>query len=243
MDALEDLYRIEHIVNMLRSIHHVNAVRLRSWRLNKAPARYTRAVIGRLGDLNRLTVVNPLRLEIETWFLHASDILPEHAVLVEKLRNKGITVYANTALLATVNDTPDEINRIAYGLRRSGIEFHHLFVAGLPLQERWGRSRPVNVADVIDIAGKVRKEGSGREIPRYIIRTALGEVDFGLTSEMTADNGRIFLRLSPYDLRYYREMDPGFEWPDGVFVDDAGKPTVHVPGLTDTDGFMVKHHR
>jgi len=238
-DAVDRLAKVERLGDRIGRIEQVNALRLRSLKFACAPERYTTAVVDRLGCLNRLTVVRPLRLEIETQFVHSSQIGPVHRELAEKLRNKGITVYANTPLLGEINDSADEINRIAYRLREAGIEFHHVLVAGMAFQEKWNRRRPVDVAHVIDIGTRVRKDGSGREIPRYIIRTALGEVDFGLTSRLYRDKERLLVRLSPYDLDYYRKMEAGFEWPEGVATDPDGAPVVPVEGLIDTGGFLV----
>ncbi|MCF8079898.1 MAG: radical SAM protein [Desulfobacterales bacterium] len=237
-DAVGRLAKVERLVDRIGRIEHVNALRLRSLKFACAPERYTTAVLDRLGRLNRLTVVRPLRLEIEGQFVHSSQIGPVHRELAEKLRNKGITVYANAPLLGEINDSADEINRIAYRLREAGIEFHHVLVAGMAFQEKWNRLRPVDVAHVIDIGTRVRKDGSGREIPRYIIRTALGEVDFGLTSRLYRDRERLLVRLSPYDLDYYRQMEAGFEWPAEVALEE-GSPVVPVAGLTDTGNFLV----
>jgi KamA family protein len=238
-DALDKLYDLNRIIARLREMDHINAVRIRSLEFNYSPSRWNRTVIAALGDLNRLNVAHPLRLEIETQFLTADEIQPAHKVLAENLRNKGITVYNNTPLLTDINDSAEIINRLAYRLRDCGIEFHHLYVAGLPIQQSWNDGRPVDVADVIDIASRVRKDGSGREIPRYIILTNLGEVDFGLTSRLLAREGRIFVELTPYDLNYYRQMSAGFEWPEGVEATPDGHAVVEVTGLTDTGGFMV----
>ncbi len=163
----------------------------------------------------------------------------EHAVLAAALRNKGITVYNNTPLLSGINDTADEINQLAYQLRTSGVEFHHLYAAGLPLQHALNDARPVDTADVIDIATRVRRDGSGREIPRYIIRTALGEVDFGLTSKLIRKNGELYARLTPYNKAYYQAIDSAFEWPQDVQTDAQGRPLVRVRGLVSQDDFMV----
>ncbi|MGD9121095.1 MAG: lysine 2,3-aminomutase, partial [Desulfobacterales bacterium] len=238
-DAIAHLYRIAKLIGHLRIIQHVNAVRLRSLKFNYGPAVYTRAVIDRLGELNRLTVVNPLRLEIETQFLHSSEIKPIHADLIKALRNKGITVYNNTPLLTGINDHPAEIHRLAYGCRQIGLEFHHLYVAGLPLQADWNQKHPLEVSTVIDIATKVRRDGSGREIPRYIILTQLGEVDFGLTSKLSAENGRMMLKLLPYELDYFKGMDPAYNWPAHVTIDTDGKPIVPIEGLVDAGGFIM----
>jgi lysine 2,3-aminomutase len=238
-DAIENLYRIGKLVSQLRKIHHVNAVRLRSLKFNYEPGVYTRAVVDRLGELNRLAVVNPLRLEIETQFLHSSEIEQIHDDLTKALHNKGITVYNNTPLLATINDNAEEIHRLAYSCRKIGLEFHHLYVAGLPLQKDWSRKHPVDISTVIDIATRVRRDGSGREIPRYVILTELGEVDFGLTSKLSEEKGRMSIKLLPYTLDYFKGMDPAYEWPPHVRVDTDGKPIIAVEGLVNSTRFFM----
>lgn len=225
-DTIEHLCNIGKIIRKLGDIPHVNAVRLRSLKFNYAPETYTRTVTETLGNLNRLSIANPLRLEIETRFLHSDEFGPLHGDLANALRNKGITVYNNTPLLCGINNTPDEILRIAYECRAAGIEFHHLYVAGLPFQKLWNKGYPTDIYHVIEIASRLRRHGSGREIPRYIIRTDMGEVDFGLTSEFSEMEGELRLRLLPYDLSYYRNMDPDFAWPDDVKTDAAGKPMI-----------------
>ncbi|MEJ2167852.1 MAG: lysine 2,3-aminomutase, partial [Desulfobacterales bacterium] len=238
-DAVEHLYQIGKLINHLREIPHVNAVRLRSLKFNYEPAVYTRGVIDRLAELNRLTVANPLRLEIETQFLHSSEIEPVHEELLKALHNKGITVYSNTPLLANINDNAEEIHRLAFSCRQIGLEFHHLYVAGLPFQKEWNQKHPVDVSTVIDIATRVRKDGSGREIPRYIILTELGEVDFGLTSRLSEENGRMSLKLLPYGLDYFKGMDPDYDWPPQAGIDTDGKPILPIDGLVDTAGFLM----
>ncbi|MBW2515112.1 MAG: radical SAM protein [Deltaproteobacteria bacterium] len=238
-DSMENLYQIEALVRRIGDIHHVNAVRLRSFKFNYHPEIYTRGAIDLLGSLNRLTMANPMRLEIETQFLHSSEIKPIHEKLVRTLNNKGITVYSNTPLLATVNDTADKIHSLAFGLRHIGVEFHHIYVAGGALQKDWNAKHPVDLQEIIDIATRVRRDGSGREIPRYVVLTDLGEVDFGLTSRISVDSGQMRLALLPYTLDYYQSMDPEFELPKHVTIDDDGHPVVPVSGLVNTTDFIM----
>jgi len=238
-DAVECLFRIEKVIKQLQEIHHVTAVRLRSLKFNYAPEAYTKGVIDRLGNLNGLRVVNPLRLEIETQFLHSSEIKPVHAALTRALNNRGITVYNNTPLLGVVNDTSDEIHRIANTCRNAGLEFHHIYLAGLPLQKERGEHYPIDISRVIDIATRVRRDGSGREVPGYMIRTELGEVDFGLTSRMADDNGAVLVKLLPYDQDYFKSMDADFSWPETVKLDADGRPLVAVPGLSNAGHFFT----
>jgi len=238
-DAMENLYRISEIIEKLWGIHHVNAVRLKSLQFNYAPQKYTPAVIDRLANLNKLKIVNPLRLEIETQFLHPSELRLEQARVAGALRNKGITVYSNTPLLGGINDSADIIHQLAHGCRKNGIEFHHLYIAGMPLQQRWNENHPIDLYDVINIATKVRRDGSGREIPRYIILTELGEVDYGLTSKVIGENGKVLLKLLPYSIEYFKDMEPKFTWPAGVRTAEDGKPMVSVPGVVKTTDFAL----
>lgn len=238
-DVPSALGAIADIVAALQGSGHVNAVRLRSLAFNYAPESYTREAVRALGALNRLTVADPLRLEIETQFLHPAELGPAHRRLTRALNNQGITVYANTPLISGVNTRDETINRLAYGLREAGIEFHHLYVAGLDLQERLNAAQPVDIADVFDIGTRVRRDGSGREIPRYIIRTPLGEVDFGLTSRLKVAGDAVEVALSPYKIDYFRGMDPAFGWPQGVREDTDGAPLVKLRGLRDGGGFLV----
>ena len=238
-DATDSFFQIGHIISALVEIPHVNAARLRSLKLNYEPAAYTPAVIDKLASWNKLTMVNPLRLEIETQFLIADEFQPEHIRLVRLLNNKGVTVYNNTPLLGRINDTPDAIQKLAYGCRRAGIEFHHLYVAGLPIQNLWNTKKPVALYDVVDIATRVRREGSGREVPRYIIRTVLGEVDFGLSSTIVGEDQKLSVKLLPYELSYFKALSPDFTWPDGIIEDTDGKPIVAVAGLRKTTAFAL----
>ena len=238
-DAVDVLFHITRIVRALQDMPHVNAVRLRSLRFAYHPEAFTPAVIDCLGSLNRLSIVNPLRLEIEIQFLRAEEIQPAHVRIVRRLNNRGITVYGNTPLLGGVNDTPDHINALAYGYRQTGIEFHHLYLAGQPLQTSWNAQHPIDLYDVVDIATRVRREGSGREIPRYVIDTGLGEVDFGLTSSFRGEGENLSVKLAPYDLAYYTGMDPAFTWPANVTIADDGKPVVPVTGLKKTTTFAL----
>jgi len=233
-DIVHNLSAVRSLAKKLDDIPHVNSLRLRSLAFNYEPHHYNPLVIDFLGGINKLTMVNPLRVEIETQFLAAQEITTEHGRLTQLLKNKGITVYNNTPLLGNINDSAEAIHQLAYNCREAGIEFHHLYVAGTGVQEQWNIKNPVELYDVVDIATKVRREGSGREIPRYIIKTELGEVDFGLTSVITGVESDLRVKMSPYDISYYRALSPSFEWPKNVVVEDSGHPVVPVRGILKT---------
>lgn len=232
-DCIDALFRVGKIVHELHNINHVRAIRLRSLKFNYSPELYSPLVIKRLAAFNNLSIINPKRLEIETQFLHSSEFHPEHKGIINSLRLKGITVYNNTPLLSFINDSGPEIQKIAYLCRAYGIEFHHLYIAGLPIQNYWSNRYPIYVNQIIDIASFVRKYGSGREIPRYIVRTGLGEVDYSVVPHFfTGDEeGNVRVKLSAYSGEYYRKIDPTFVFPENVSTDEEGNPIVPVEGL------------
>ncbi len=235
----EALYDIERIAEVLKKIPHVTALRLRSLEFNYDPKAFSSSIITRLGDINKLTVTNPLRLELESWFLAPGELQEEHIQLTRRLANKGITVYCNTPLLGGINDSPDIIQGLTYKYREAGIEFHHLYVAGLPAQDQWNSSHPIDLYDIIDIASKIRREGSGREGPRYIIQTALGEVYYGLTSSFETTEDGIRMKCESYHLSYYQDIEPDFILPDEFELDEDGKIVLQVPGLVNPTGFRI----
>ena len=230
---IRNLYRVGRIIQRLNSMRHVQSIRLRSLKFTYQPHEYTPTAVKKIVSFNHLDVTGSKRLEIEARFMHSSEFTGAHQRLVNAFLRRGVTVYNNTPLLAHINDTPGEMNRIAYRCRELGLEFHHCYVAGLPIQIFWGHRHPLDLSRVTRIASFVRKYGSGREIPRYIIRTPLGEVDYDLTSEIVKvdDGGRIMVRLLPYDLEYFRSMDKEFTLPAGGRIDDDGMILVPVDGL------------
>ena len=238
-EVTTSLSQVSRLIAALRAIPHVSSARLVSPAFIQAPEQFTRTVINTLGDLNHLAVVQPLRLEIETWVLTPDQITKTHENLTRRLNNRGISVYANMPLLGGVNDTAQAVHDTAYALRNAAMEFHQVYVAGLPLQTQWNAKFPVDSFDVIDMATKVRREGSGREIPRYIIATPLGEVDYGLTSTMQRSGDGVKLSLGCFDLAYYKRLDDRFEFPAGVEVDDSGSPVVRITGLVKTNDFPI----
>ncbi len=237
-DALDTLFQIKRIIRELETMSHVNAVRLVSNKFITSPNDYTRAVVNTLGDLNHLRVINPLRLEIETWLLNKDSLTKAHEKLARRLNNKGITVYCNVPLLGGVNDMDTVINDLAYNILKNGIEFHHLYVAGLPVQNKWNTVHPVDSHDVIDIATMVRREGSGREIPRYMIATDLGEVDYGLNTSFIREEDSLKVKLLCYDTNYYKNLNDNFSFPDNIKIEDD-HPVVNVSGLIKTNDFPV----
>jgi L-lysine 2,3-aminomutase len=262
------LEQVEHWAAELEGIPHINALRLRSLGFAYSPEEYDEETVKRIAGLNRLRAADPLRVELETQFIHSEEFSQHHAGLIARFLSRGVTVYNNILLLSGINDDAEEMKRICYSCRQIGIELYNLYVAGLPVQEELNADYPVDASRIIRIATELRRHQSGREIPLYTVRTLLGDADFNLNALFTGDNsfprdggfpgdggstgggsssenggtrGPAYLRLPSYGLEYFRRLDPAYRWPQGVRTDSDGSPVVPVAGLavrTNRDFFL-----
>lgn len=173
--------KTDRIVNRLKTFPHITCIRLCCKQFNNRPDIFTDDFIEKISEWCDFSIGNPVRIEIETWFLLPDEILDQQGKMAEKLLGRGVNVYANVPLIRGINDHPETIVRLANKLRYAKIEFHHIYVAGLRIQKKFNADQPIEAGRVIDIASRVRKKCSGREIPLYIIQTPLGEIDFDPT--------------------------------------------------------------
>jgi L-lysine 2,3-aminomutase len=215
---ISQLDGICQLMDSLGGMDHVACIRIRWQAFQTNPKGFTPEIIDQIARLARFSIGNPLKIEIETWWLLPRDLLSEHGRLAGQLACKGVQTYANLALVSGINDDPAVICEMAQGLREAGMDFHHCYVAGLCVQNRFNGAHPIETDQVLAIASHVRKVCSGREIPLYIVQTPLGEVDFGLTSklvrggpEKTEEKERWFLQLAPYDVSYFTAFAPDFD--------------------------------
>lgn len=226
------LEEIEAMTQALRSRTKVRCFRLRSRIFHDQPLLFDSEVVSRLAALQQLEVADPVRFELETLVLHPDQLDDMHRRIAELLHQNGITLYMNSCLLHGVNDSTDTMRALSSKCRKYGFEFHHLYVAGAQTQRYWNARRPIDLDNVIDIATELRRNGSGRELPRLILSTELGEVDFGMGCHIRAGTKQSEAEISlwPYREDYYRSMNPDFTWHEGVRLED-GYPVVTMPGL------------
>jgi hypothetical protein len=233
-DPLRRPRTLARVIDGLAALPNVTAVRVRSRDAVVAPEKLSRRVLRVLTEANHLGANAPLRIELELRILHQDELTPLHRDLVSHLRTHGVTTYVSTPMLVGVNDSAQDVRGISSTCRRYGIEFHQLIVAGHPTQRIWNADRPIRTSTVIDIASDLRRNGSGRELPHYVVLTPLGEVDLGLTAEPIGcdKQGRARLRLLSFRASDGRRVEPWGDLPDGVERDHDGHLIISVPGLT-----------
>ncbi len=179
-DMESAIEQLEPVIETLKQVPHIGCIRLCCKNFNDEPHLFSEHVIKKISSWCDFSIKTPLKIEIETWFLSADEVLDIHGMTARALIQNGINIYANVPLVDDINDTPKAVLTIAHKLRHSHIEFHHLYAAGLDIQKKYNHKRSPDVQTIIDIASQVRKHCSGREIPLYIVQTDRGERDFGL---------------------------------------------------------------
>lgn len=195
--------QIDWIAKVIDALESLDlCVRLQWQAFHENPDQFTQTHVDRVRSLARLSFVNPLRIEIETWWLGPREITRDHCELAQAFSSQGIPVYGNLALISGVNVNPTLVAQMAHTLRECTIDFHHVYVAGLSVQNEFNQSQPISADQVLAIASHVRKVCSGREIPLYVIWTPLGEVDFGLTASLSSLGEQVVLEAHPYDREY-----------------------------------------
>ncbi|HCY84667.1 MAG TPA: lysine 2,3-aminomutase [Desulfobacteraceae bacterium] len=183
-DAGDLNLQISQIRDLVRQLdgfdHRAFAVRIRWQAFMARPQDFDGELIANIRGAADVSLTRPRLLEVETWWMAPGQVLPAHRKAARALTAAGIRVYGNLPLISGVNDTPEMVADTAHALRHAGIEFHHVYAAGLSLQNERNTACPIPADRVLAIASHVRKVCSGREIPLYVIWTPKGEKDFGL---------------------------------------------------------------
>jgi KamA family protein len=173
------LEKTGRIMDSLKDLPHVICARICCRVFNCHPEKFTFELAQRISEWCDFSAGDPFRIEVETWFILPEEITHAHARAAQLLIGRGINVYANVPLIAGVNDRPELIENLAHALREARVEFHHFYVAGLAIQDRFNGSALPDADLVVEIASRVRRNCSGRQIPLYIVQTGSGETDFG----------------------------------------------------------------
>ncbi len=176
------LKRLDRQILRLKAISHISSIRLKIRKINSHPEILEDNIIEHIFNWSDFSIDNPFRIEFEIWFLHPDEVTQIHRMAAQKLIGKGMNMYANVILISGVNDHPKTITKLAHTLRAASIEFNSIYTSGLEIQNRFNQKNPTIPNVIIEIASEIRKQCSGRQIPRYIECTPNGEQDFGYDS-------------------------------------------------------------
>lgn len=149
---------IYHILNEIRSIHHVEIIRIGTRVPCSLPHRITSSLV------NILKQFHPLY--INTHFNHPLEITPQAASACTMLANAGIPLGCQTVLLKDINDKPETIKELMQKLLIIRVRPYYLFQADLVkgTSHFW-----TPLVKGLEIMSCLQGHTSGLCIPRFMI--------------------------------------------------------------------------
>lgn len=213
---------LEHLLRGLRSIPHVEVIRIGTRLPVYLPQRITPELV------EMLRRYHPLWINIHV--NHPKEITPEMSRACGMLADAGIPLGSQTVLLAGINDCPNVIKRLAQELVKIRVRPYYLYQCDLA--EGIGHFR-TPVAKGIEIIEHLRGHTSGFAIPTFVIDAPGGGGKTPIMPQylMSQSDSRVVVRnyegqmFSYPEPRRYEAHDPA---QCRFCADQLGQPQVGV---------------
>jgi lysine 2,3-aminomutase len=149
---------LEYLLDQLRSIPHVQIIRIGTKVPVVLPQRITNSFV------NMLKRFHPLFMSIH--FMHPSELTPEVSEACAKLANAGIPLGSQTVLLKGINDTVPVMTELMHGLLRNRVRPYYIYQCDpIPGSAQFRTS----VEKGLEIIKGLRGFTSGYAVPHYVI--------------------------------------------------------------------------
>lgn len=208
------LEQLDYILTQVRSVKHVEFVRIGSREPAMLPMRIT-------DDLLRLLDKHS-PLWINTHFNHPREITQEAADACEKLARLGIPLGNQTVLLAGVNDDVDTMKSLFQSLLRIRVRPYYLYQCDPVIGAAHFRT---SVWKGVEIMESLRGHTTGLAVPTYVVDApgGGGKIPLAPSYLISAAPGRVVLRNFEGAI---------FNYPDGgTSIDPADQPASSVSDL------------
>ncbi len=190
--------RLEFILRRLRSIKHVEFIRIGSKQPVVQPMRVT-------NSLRRiLKRYHPLWMSLH--FTHPDELTPEVAEACGRLADAGIPLGSQTVLLKGVNDDLETMRKLVQGLLKIRVRPYYLYQAD-PISGSSHFRTPVSTG--IELIRGLRGHTTGYAVPTFVIDAPEGGGKIPVAPEYVVGYEGGDLLLKSYDGGTYRYPDPG----------------------------------
>jgi lysine 2,3-aminomutase len=189
--------RIEWLLGRLRSIDHVEMIRIGTKVPAVLPQRITPALV------RMLRKYHPLWMSLH--FTHPDELTPETAQACARLADAGIPLGSQTVLLKGVNDSVETMTRLNQGLLRYRVRPYYLYQCD-PVQ---GSSHfRTTVGKGLELIAGLRGHTTGYAVPHYVIDAPGGGGKIPLLPNFVQNHDGTALELKNYRGNLYRYPDP-----------------------------------
>jgi lysine 2,3-aminomutase len=190
--------RLEYVLERLRSIKHLEFVRIGTKQPVVQPMRVTPTLT------RMLRKYHPLWMSLH--FTHPSEITPEVAEACGRLADAGIPLGSQTVLLKGINDDVDTLRRLFHGLLQIRVRPYYLYQCD-PIS---GSSHfRTTVDEGLALIDALRGHTTGYAVPNYVIDAPGGGGKIALFPDVVVGREGDDLILRNYQGKACRYPDPG----------------------------------
>ncbi len=201
---LKDDY-LEHILSSLRSIPHVEIIRIGSRVPSSLPQRVTESLAAMLRKYH------PLYMNLH--FNHPDEITPETSLACNRLADAGIPLGCQTVLMKGVNDDAGTLKKLFQKLLTIRVKPYYLYQADLTRGANHFRT-PVSTG--LAIMREIQGHTSGMAVPHYVIDAPGGG---GKIPVLPSD---YMLSMGDGDVVLKNYEGKIFTYPDPLLVNESG---------------------
>jgi lysine 2,3-aminomutase len=191
--------RLDQLLGQLRSIEHLEMLRIGSRVPSFLPQRITPDLV---------SVLRRHRVWLSLHFSHPAEVTPEVEAACDLLADGGIPLGSQTVLLAGVNDEPEVLKRLFQRLLMVRVRPYYLYQADPVIGTGHFRT---SISRGLEIMSSLRGHTTGYAVPTYVVDAPGGGGKIPLQPEtvVSHEDGRWQLRNWAGEI--YTYVDP----PDG----------------------------
>lgn len=184
--------QIDHLLGELKSISHINQVRIHTRYPATLPMRITDALCEILSKYFPIFLV--------THFNHEKECTPESSLAIKDLITKGhVTLLNQSVLLKNINDSSDSLKKLFYALTKMGVKPYYLHQC----DEVFGsRHFKVPIKEGQNIMKKIRGYISGISVPVYTVDLTGGGGKIPIPTDYLKDE-----TVNHYIFQNYRDIE------------------------------------
>ena len=188
---------IEYLVSSLRSIPHVEIIRIGTKVPMVLPQRITKKLV------KMLKKYHPLYMSIHT--THPDEITPEVVEAVTRLADAGIVMGSQTVLLKGVNDNVEIMKQLIHKLLKIRIRPYYIYQCD-PIPGSSHFRTPVSTG--LEIIKGLRGFTSGYGIPHYVIDAPGGGGKVPILPEYYQGREGDYIVIKNFEDKIFRYYDP-----------------------------------
>jgi lysine 2,3-aminomutase len=193
--TMPDLH-IEYLLSRLRSIPHVEIIRIGTKVPVVLPQRITKPLV------NILRKYHPLFLSIH--FTHPDELTPEVKDACEKLANAGIPLGSQTVLLKGINDNIPTMKKLMHGLLMIRVRPYYLYQCDPILGSAHFRT---TIDQGLEIIRGLRGHTTGYAVPQFVVDAPGGGGKIPLLPDYYQGREDNYVLLKNYEGRVFRYPD------------------------------------